>query len=273
MKKMSVDEFKNVELNMLIAFANFCEDNNLRYIIDYGTLIGAVRHKGFIPWDDDIDVTMPREDYEKLYKLLEKMDFSLTEHYKLASVRNKYNVFKPYFNIIDMRTRTKHHERREKYYYPIWIDIIPMDRFDEKNFNKIVRKKRMLFRISRIPLWDNSNKKAPLLRSIIAFAVAPFSRFLMNLVDKIVSHPNVNTTKYTTYINTKDIIDISEYDDYIYMTFEKHKFRVPRNYDSRLSKIYGNYMQLPPEDQRQFHFTEAYWNDDLLDLSIEKKNN
>lgn len=69
MEKMKPEEFKALTLDMMDHFAQFCEENKLRYVIDYGTLLGAVRHKGFIPWDDDIDVTMPREDYDRLFEL------------------------------------------------------------------------------------------------------------------------------------------------------------------------------------------------------------
>ena len=69
MKLLSIEEVKKVELNLLLDFDKYCKQNNLRYYLCYGTLIGAVRHKGFIPWDDDIDVIMPREDYEKLMAL------------------------------------------------------------------------------------------------------------------------------------------------------------------------------------------------------------
>ena len=69
MKKIKPHEIKKIELSILIAFADFCKKNNLRYFLYCGTLIGAVRHKGFIPWDDDIDVAMPRNDYERFKEL------------------------------------------------------------------------------------------------------------------------------------------------------------------------------------------------------------
>ena len=66
MKKLTDKEVKQIELDILEYVHNFCEENGLKYIMNYGTLIGAVRHKGFIPWDDDIDISMPRADYKKL---------------------------------------------------------------------------------------------------------------------------------------------------------------------------------------------------------------
>lgn len=72
MERLTTEEFKSLTLDMMDHFAHFCEENSLRYVIDYGTLLGAVRHKGFIPWDDDIDVTMPREDYRRFLNMVNK---------------------------------------------------------------------------------------------------------------------------------------------------------------------------------------------------------
>lgn len=72
MERLTTEEFKSLTLDMMDHFARFCEENGLRYVIDYGTLLGTVRHKGRIPWDDDIDVTMPREDYKKLLDMVNK---------------------------------------------------------------------------------------------------------------------------------------------------------------------------------------------------------
>lgn len=74
MNRIPSQEFKELTLDMMDHFAQFCEKNGLRYLIDYGTLLGAVRHQGFIPWDDDIDVTMPREDYNRLLSLVNNQD-------------------------------------------------------------------------------------------------------------------------------------------------------------------------------------------------------
>ena len=82
MKKLTDKEVKQIELDILEYVHNFCEENGLKYIMNYGTLIGAVRHKGFIPWDDDIDISMPRADYEKLLHHFQRTDvtrFLITE--------------------------------------------------------------------------------------------------------------------------------------------------------------------------------------------------
>ena len=83
----TVDELKKIELDILLYFSQFCEKHGLRYFLAYGTLIGAVRHQGFIPWDDDIDIQMPREDYNKLIELYEKENTNV--RYELVSPEQK----------------------------------------------------------------------------------------------------------------------------------------------------------------------------------------
>ena len=98
MRLMSLEEHKKVQVDILVSFAKFCEENNLRYFMAYGTLLGAIRHKGFIPWDDDIDVWMPREDYNILIET-----FKSKNNYQLIDPRGKM-ARHPYVKIIDINT-------------------------------------------------------------------------------------------------------------------------------------------------------------------------
>ena len=268
MKIIDSEEFKRISLDMLISLDEFCKQNNLRYVLDFGTLIGAIRHKGFIPWDDDIDVTMPREDYEKLYSLLSENDFKLGENYRLASARNKYNIYKPYFNLIDIRTITKSNVRKEIYHYPVWIDIFPMDkiksRFDSQITLSIVRS---ILRISQTSLFIKDGKLRNL-KEAIAVLFSPLKKRGLLIADKIAYKENISGTKIINYMTSPDInqdSDIVNYDEYVDVQFENHIFRAPKNYDSRLRKRFGDYMQLPAESEREIHFTEAYWLDEQDD--------
>ena len=96
MKKLSNDEVKQVELDILSYVDRFCREHNLKYIINYGTLIGAVRHGGFIPWDDDIDISMPRDDYEMLIT-----KFPQNGRYKILDYRSDNNYYNNFIKIID----------------------------------------------------------------------------------------------------------------------------------------------------------------------------
>ena len=97
-KKLTLSEIKALQLEMLIDFDKFCRENNITYFLSYGTLLGAVRHKGYIPWDDDIDVMVPRTEIEKV-RILYKSD-----RYKIADANNEPNYEYPYPRLIDMKT-------------------------------------------------------------------------------------------------------------------------------------------------------------------------
>ena len=260
MKKMTNQEFKEDTLEMLKAFATFCEDNNLRYLLDYGTLLGSVRHKGFIPWDDDIDVSMPKEDYTKLYELLKEKDFSFNNSYKLASFDNKYNINKVYFNIIDIKTITESAYRKEKYYYPVWLDIFPCDKIDINNFDDSKIKKYV--RYAQYPIFSQKN----LLKRLIKDLFKPFMKLYFNKAVKLSQvNNNSNITELHNYYSPyglKDIMHQKYFDNYIYGEFEGYKFRIPKDYDERLKNIYGNYMKLPPKDKRIGHVNNAFYLDE-----------
>lgn len=253
---MTDEEFRKDSLKMLEIFADFCEKYNLRYILDYGTLLGAIRHKGFIPWDDDIDVSMPREDYDRLYQLVKKQDYSLDKNYKIASFLNKYSVQKPYLNLIDISTKTKSLIRKEKYFYPVWIDIFPCDHvsalIDDRPVKKYVTR-------AQYSLFEEKNKVA----HFKYLLTRPFMKLNFRIAEHLAKKKNKTNTKrlhnfYAPY-GMRDVMKPEYFDDYIYAEFEGEKFRIPRNYDERLHALYRDYMKLPPKDKRIRHVTECYY--------------
>ena len=272
-KEISPQEYKKVCLNLLIKFHEVCDKYHLRYIIDSGTLLGAIRHKGFIPWDDDIDISMPREDYEKLIQLFDK-DESIFGSYKLASPYNKYNIYKPYLNLLDPSTIACSATRKEKYYHPIWIDIFPEDGYETKEEAfKVGRKIRKYMAIGRYPiskplLVKNEkglmNKCRRLLSNIYnnVFHNIHASKRALIKADKLAKSqkPNDKVMFYFGKDNMNlDLSKMSYYTDTILGDFEGHKFCIPKDYDSKLKTLYGDYMKLPPEDQRLLHVTKAYY--------------
>lgn len=178
--------------------------------------------------------------------------------YILASLNSKSKVFKPYANLVDIQTIT-HGARLEKYRYPVWVDIFPMDSAaDNKSILQLKHKLcmviLMLAQRSMLPA-DCFGKK--ILHWIGQMVLKPSFR-LLNWFAERKSNGEYLTNYFSVY-GAKDISAISYYHDYTYMKFEGKKFRVPMEYDARLTQLYGNYMKLPPVEKRIPHVTEAYW--------------
>lgn len=124
MKTLELEEIQAIGTQILERFCAFCDRHNLKYVIDYGTLLGAVRHKGFIPWDDDIDVIMPRDEYNRFLYIASTE--KIAEHIEVSYNRETHGFF-PFMRIVDTRTITQISKRYERYNTPIWIDVFPID--------------------------------------------------------------------------------------------------------------------------------------------------
>lgn len=127
MKQLTVEDAKQIELEILNYIDTLCKKHNINYIINYGTLIGAVRHEGFIPWDDDIDLSMPREDYQRFINIFQKEK----SKYKLLSLETDKNYFNNFIKITDSTTKIIDTRNTKTYESGIFIDIFPIDRFDD----------------------------------------------------------------------------------------------------------------------------------------------
>ena len=141
MNYLSRDEIENELLKMLSIFHNLCMDNNLRYSLAAGTLLGAIRHHGFIPWDDDVDVMMPRADFERL-KMLE---YKLPNGFRFSDFGSFGSGFRlPYLKLINTSIRAQEDVWEGVIEEYLWIDIFPLDKIpsDETLNRKIIRKQK-----------------------------------------------------------------------------------------------------------------------------------
>lgn len=260
-EKLSLEEIKIIELQILKEFASYCEENHLKYVLAYGTLLGAVRHGGFIPWDDDIDVLMPREDYEKFYKLLQVKP--LNAQYKVVSWKDKTAIY-PFFKIIDNNTEVIETYIKNK--TGIWIDIFPVDKLcmnDRKN-NKLFRRidrMRSMHRKAIARPFVGMNLKKKILRTIgypITLILNPY---------KIANKIDIMAQEFNKSDSTKGLVDFvwginlrylpKDLFEFELMEFEGIEFRVPKKYDEVLKMCYGDYMKLPPKEKRVGHTMEA----------------
>ncbi len=251
-------EVQNKSIEILLYFKEFCEEHNLTFYLCGGCCIGAIRHKGFIPWDDDIDVFMPRDDYEKLAVLWEKE--ADTDRYSLSRSNEKVNYRHTDTAIQDNNTTfINKHSVDLDINHGLMIDVIPLDGCPKSKvkrfFQKIHAMAYSLFNAQRLP--DNQGK---LLRFLSRIILSIFQSSKLRY--KIWSYCERKMTKYdikdcdyitelvTGYKYLKNEYPKEIFEKAVYKEFEGYKLPVPQGYDTYLRMAFGDYMQLPPEEER-----------------------
>lgn len=266
MREISAQELKTVAADILFDLDNVCQQLGLRYSIGFGTMIGAVRHQGFIPWDDDIDVIMPREDYNVL--ISEGHRFFKPNHVVL-SINEDKRFGAPLPKIIDTNTVLKQKGHvSEKIEIGIYIDIFILDKIPtDSNLQKKLFKKCMFWqnawRFSGNAPTINNNVFVKIVRKMLnrTNLSTYYARKLMN-VDEITRKYNTELYSiliFKAYSYEKNIQKLDEFENCIEVDFEGGKVKMLGRYDEYLTSIYGDYMVLPPEEKRVTHHVfEAY---------------
>lgn len=141
MKKISSKEIQTLELDILKKFKNYAKQHNISFFLCGGTLLGAIRHKGFIPWDDDIDICVPRDSYDKLIELAKENRFIDGTNYKFCLPLDENYIY-PYIKIINTNTIVYEKDIKKEYCLGVWIDVFPLDKFPKKqdDIKKVIRK-------------------------------------------------------------------------------------------------------------------------------------
>lgn len=263
MKKLTEDEIKQESYAILKVVHAFCVENNIRYYMDYGTLLGAVRHKGFIPWDDDIDICMPRSDYEKFIRMFN------VENYYVKSYHNEDKFVLSYAKVSS--TRTVGFYKDYKLDFGLSIDIFPIDGIPESNkdSDKLYKKISKLFflwflRIKEYEIIEKITSKKDFVKKMIVKIIS--SKSIAKKLNKIASSNDFEKSKYAgcvvaPFFKKLEIAEQKSYASGILMDFEDSKFYAPIGYHDVLVSEFGeDYMTPPPEDQRgSAHSTEFYY--------------
>ena len=262
-----MNELQAKQLEMLKVFISICDKHDLNYILVGGTCLGAIRHKGFIPWDDDIDVGMLREDYERFLEIAPK---ELSEQYFLQNYKTDHNYIYGFSKIRDNKTTyVEDFFANHDINHGVWIDIFPIDGYTDKDIPIKKLKGRMnSFKwhiwLSYLPsLFRKFRKRTffkDLLFNIIAVIFYPFNiaHFHQKQLDKMgKQYPTDKATLVGNYLycftGKIEALPPRIYRETIKVPFEDTYARVPKDYDTYLKCLYGDYMRLPKEEDRVGH--------------------
>ncbi|MGM9903589.1 hypothetical protein A5844_002295 [Enterococcus sp. 10A9_DIV0425] len=258
---LSTQEIHEGLLDLLKFFDQFCQEHNLTYFLAGGTLLGAVRHGGFIPWDDDADIIMPREDYTKLLKLGSELPSFL----ELKSLENDSNWEYAFAKINDTRTYVDDDYRIAQ--HGLFLDIFPIDHISEKRLDQkmLVKKMKLLdvFRGAESKKKFKPEEKFIFAKKIIAkYAKKKGATYFATKMDKLAnkmnkqnSNSNIQGVCVATIYGMREFLPLDVFSGKKDVKFEDTMLAIPSGYETYLRSLYGDYMKLPPiEKQKGDHY-------------------
>ena len=260
-RKLDESEIKAIELGVMDYIHNLCQKKNINYSLAYGTLLGAVRHKGFIPWDDDVDIALKREEYDKLYQAILQDDDAI---YKVVSFENDARYPYPFYRVYDVRTVYDNNYIENDIELGICVDVFPFDYYKDVNTEMV--KLDTYRRLSVYTLYGVHNKNAQLkniLRyaMVLVFRLTRVKNWNKKMNDLAMQAKEGDYIDYLMENKTRSTkFDKSLLDNVIDSSFEDRVYKIPESYAQILTAIYGDdFMEIPPvEKQVQHDDFEAY---------------
>ena len=254
-RKLDETEIKELELGVMDYIHRLCQKENINYSLAYGTLLGAVRHKGYIPWDDDIDISLTREEYDKLYQAVLRDNDPI---YKVASWENDSRYPYPFYRVYDARTVYENNYIENDIELGICVDVFPFDYYAD--VNKEMVKLDTYRRLSVYTLYGIHSKNAGL-KNIV--------RYLLVLVFRLTRVRSWNKKMNVLSMQAKDNDSIDYLmenkkvstkfakgllDQVMDSPFEDRTYKIPTSYQTILTAIYGDdFMEIPPVEKRVKH--------------------
>ena len=266
----NIRQLQIVELNILKYVTEICNRERIKYFLLGGTFLGAVRHKGFIPWDDDIDIGMPRPDYDRFFDVCSKLlqDNYIYKNYWAGNERTIY-ISRVEDKRIILIDRSAIKEKRRQ----AWIDIFPLDGMPNNILIRKMHQFHLLYRRAMLKyslfstIVNQGLHNRSLLEKLLIWLgkITNIEKYLdtdkcMTKLDQAMRKYPYESAKYVVNFmgayKFKEMFPKAVYDDVDFYEFEDITLPAPRDYDLVLSQLYGDYMKLPPEDQRNEHHIE-----------------
>ncbi len=267
MKELTNEEIRDIQIKILKSIDSFCSENGIQYFLTGGTLLGAIRHNGYIPWDDDIDIVMYRDDYNKFIKLY---NAAKLEYYAFSLLDSGYNY--PFCKVCDNSTLlTENNIRVHEIDMGVFVDIFPLDKIPEnidrkELLNKLHKLDKLAygksFRIDRLKY--KTFRQRLLIISYKILGVCVSKRYIAKKQEQIATQFGDSDTDWYGAITASVRKDIPRLyrpaTRPIEHVFEDCVFIIPNTYDSYLRDLYGDYMKMPPKDQQvsNHSFTVMY---------------
>lgn len=266
-KRIDVDEQKKIELNILKYIVEFCNQNEIKCSVAYGSLIGAIRHNGIIPWDDDIDILMLRDDYEKFRSLF--LNSETDNYYLVDGDLDKRYPF-PFMKVCDSRT-VLYERNINKSFNGIYVDIFPLDYLpmNEKKWMNGVNNLLLLYNLMGFKISKRLTRSTlvkTFLSDILYVILKIIPVSAIKKVIKLQIHSlSKEPSEYVGNITVGAYLKKERFKPELFDKMTNHQFEnltvpIPEKYDTILHMIYGDYMQLPPEEKRVYrHGTTCFW--------------
>lgn len=255
-----ISELHRIELNTLKKFVNICEKHHIKYFLIGGSLLGAIRHNGFIPWDDDVDIGMRRDEYDRFSSIAPAL--LQNEHYFIQTADTDPNFAFSYMKMIDTDTYIEERNNVNDARKGIFVDIFPFDKVPRQPEIRRAVYSRFRYFDTRILLRLGYNiiktpfRKDPETNDLNHYmSVAKLKEKRENIMRLYNKEPFHHYKNYASqYAYDKEVLNQAEISELITHPFEDIQVKIPEAYDRILTRMYDDYMTLPPErDQKEKH--------------------
>lgn len=265
MKELTLQELKDIELDILKTFDAFCKENNIRYYLSHGTLLGAIRYKGFIPWDDDVDLLIPRDDYNRMIST-----FKDNERYKLFAFEKNKDYSLPFAKLCDMTTRKVEPGHNNGIELGVDIDLFPLDAWNDdlekaKNEVRYIRKNMACLVMAKGSEIIEPNPVKRIIKSVLKiFCRMAGTGFFVKRIRKACFSDELKGKRYMgckawCVYGERGIIPAEVFAGTADIEFEGDTYPAPIDWDKYLTCLYGDYLPEPPkEKQKTHHSFKAY---------------